>query len=636
VCFDYHSIGWKHGDINILNINEYEQNRDERLTHLDMVLSREEREQLLMYWGVPIQIIAGSTRAASKAKHQRRQTVVNTRKILKLEEVVDAASRKLKRALLITTTSKKQTGTTDENTTDDDRVEEEEEEEEEGIIHVTKDHRAYVDTMIASSRSLDNDNENKQIHVTEPDDDIIGKLDMNVTVSNVASAMMMNNSSETPTSVTRIDASEVDDVYDDDDDDDDDYDDYTLGATTLGNNSTYTTPSLIEIENFYRELELELFGDETELPSFVGQTLEVPLKYTTNALNNKNNNNNGMVMKEDTSSSSHSGTSNSNPQSAFVEKYRSVGHTPVFAADDEYRNCSYNNSPMYYNNTNSAQQQHQQQHQQESNYDNIPTTSTRTRIYQNNNNNNNHIGVGENVYYCHPFPNHPPQAVRYEPTHHSPVDSNINNNRQYHGRSFESAGTNNDLNTHKTQNRSMYGDPDPRRMIPYPRSGIYEPMHNPLNINNSNNCRRRNGSFDDSTYNQTTTDNQFLRQSSSDVSGIQYHHHTQQFRSSSFPIEYSAGNNNTESSSFRRTDADADADAAADHHHHQYKKYDECHSHSQSQYSCFDGGGPQIRHMPLHGHLSPNQWMEGKNSDGERLSYNNATVTTITEGSSSP
>ncbi|OEU16459.1 hypothetical protein FRACYDRAFT_239051 [Fragilariopsis cylindrus CCMP1102] len=491
-------IGWKHGDIKIINIHEYEQSREYgRVTNLGMVLTREEREQLLMYWGVPIPLIAGSTRAASKAKHQRRQTVINTRKMFKLEKAMELASRKLKRALLIrssstTTTKKHATGTIDENNTDDD--DDDDRLEEEGIIpesmaHLVSksnntlllenDHRTAEDTMTASSYSLD-DNENKEteqihnIHVTEPDDDIIGKMDMSV-----------------KTGVTGKDANEVDkDVKDDDD--------YTLGATTLGNNSAYTTPSTIEMENFYRELELELFGDETELPSFVGQTLEVPLsKFTNTSSSNANANNNGMVMKEDTSY--HSGTSNSNPQSAFVEKYRGVGPTPVFAADDEYRNCLCNYSPMYYN-TNSAQQQHQQQQE-----------IARTINYQHNN--NYHNEVGEDDYNCHPFPNHPPQAGRYEPTHHSPVDSNITNNQRYHGHSFESAGSNNDLNTHTTQNRSMYGDPHPQRMISYPRSGIYEPMHRPMN-NNGNNYRRRNGSFDDSTYNQTTTKNQFLQSSS--------------------------------------------------------------------------------------------------------------------------
>jgi hypothetical protein len=46
---------------------------------------------------------------------------------------------------------------------------------------------------------------------------------------------------------------------------------------TVGNNST--TQSELEIERFYRELELEMFGDEEELyelPSMVGQMLEVP------------------------------------------------------------------------------------------------------------------------------------------------------------------------------------------------------------------------------------------------------------------------------------------------------------------------------------------------------------------------
>jgi hypothetical protein len=46
----------------------------------------------------------------------------------------------------------------------------------------------------------------------------------------------------------------------------------SLSGMTLGNSST---ASALEMEKFYRELELEMFGD-MELPSMVGQTLEVP------------------------------------------------------------------------------------------------------------------------------------------------------------------------------------------------------------------------------------------------------------------------------------------------------------------------------------------------------------------------
>ncbi|VEU39917.1 unnamed protein product [Pseudo-nitzschia multistriata] len=49
----------------------------------------------------------------------------------------------------------------------------------------------------------------------------------------------------------------------------------SMTGRSLGGNST--TKSELEIEKFYRELELEMFGEE-ELPSMVGQMLEVPLK----------------------------------------------------------------------------------------------------------------------------------------------------------------------------------------------------------------------------------------------------------------------------------------------------------------------------------------------------------------------
>mmetsp|Transcript_22098 Transcript_22098/g.23674 ORF Transcript_22098/g.23674 Transcript_22098/m.23674 type:complete len:614 (-) Transcript_22098:845-2686(-) len=445
-------IGWNHEDSNKFNINDYEQNQGDRLTHLDMVLSRKERENLLIEWGIPNPIIAQSIRAASKAKNQRKQTVVNRRKVFRLEKAIEVASRKLKRVLLL---PRKRT---------DAFVEELSEQIVPNAIE--KDHRAK-DT-ISYSRSLDED-KTIQIHVAEPDDDIIGKVDMNITLSNVASFTPVET--EVPTDGG---------IYISEEDDDDDKnikddnisinDDFTLGATTLGNNSAYTTPSLIEMENFYRELELELFGDETELPSMVGQTLEVPVKYDD------------IVDEVDTRSyndTSRVGTVESNPQSASFEKYL-VG--PVSA--DESRKCSH--LPMYYTIT--------QQH--ESNYD-VPTTSTRTRTYH-----HNHINED---YYCHMFANQemalsaPPfsQAL-YESTH-----SLISNpDRRSHHTTFES-GTNH-LTT--SQNRS----------IPYSR-GSYEPMHTPMNDNY--NYRRRNGSFDSGS--QIITENQFVH--SPNESGMQYH-----------------------------------------------------------------------------------------------------------------
>lgn len=519
------SIGWNHGDSNKFNINEYEQNQGDRLTHLDMVLSREERENLLIEWGIPIPIIAQSIRSASKAKNQRKQTVVNHRKISRLEKAVEVATRKLKRVLLL---PRKRT---------DDFVEGLPEQIVSNTIE--KDNRA--EDRVSCSRSLDGDKKT-QIHVTEPDDDIIGNLDMSITSSNVAS--FTPDESEVPTG-GGIDTNEEDD--DDDKNINDDNisinDDFTLGATTLGNTSAYTTPSLIEMENFYRELELELFGDETELPSMVGQTLEVPVKYNNivDEVDKRSYNNTFQVDR--VKDISFTGTSNSNPQSASFEKFR-VG--PVSA--DESQKCSH--PSMYYTST--------QQH--ESNYD-VPTTSTRTKTYQ-----HNHINED---YYCHPFANegmalsapHFSQTL-YE-SRHSPIS---NPDRRSHQRIFES-----DTNYLTTpQNRS----------IPYPR-GSYEPIHTPINDNY--NYRRRNGSFDYTS--QIITENQFVH--SPDESGMQ---HYSKCRSSCTGVD-----------------------------DHQY----ECHSQSQDTY--FDG--PQIRHIPLHSNLSPNQWMEG--NDEERF-YNN-TIATITE-----
>ena len=347
------------------------------------------------------------------------------------------------------------------------------------VSHTIEKDRRAKDT-ISYSRSLDEDKK-IQIHVAEPDDDIIGKLDMNITLSNVASFTPVE--AEVPTD-GGIFTSEEDD--DDDKNIKDDNisinDDFTLGATTLGNNSAYTTPSLIEMENFYRELELELFGDETELPSMVGQTLEVPVKYNdiVDEVDTRSYNDTSKVgTAED--HASFIGTSNSNPQSASFEKYR-VG--PVSA--DESRKCSH--PSMYYTST--------QQH--ESNYD-VPTTSTRTRTYH-----HNHINED---YYCHSFANQE-MALSAPPFSQAPYESThsliSNPNRRSHHTTFES-GTN---HLTSSQNRST----------PYPR-GSYEPIHIPMNDNDNYNYRRRNGSFDSGS--QIITENQFVH--SPNESGMQYH-----------------------------------------------------------------------------------------------------------------
>ena len=478
-------------------MNDYEHNRGDRKFYLDMVLTRSEREELLLEWDVNMSTIVASTRAATKSKFQRKRTVVNARKFSKLEEVVEVTSRRLKRALLPRRRS-------------DDEAEKLEPTASQTF---ERDYSRTEETIISTLSSVDEDRQS-HTHVTEPDEDIIEKL--------------TNNTSDIPT---------VGIGSEGDNDNVSTSDEFTLGATTLGNTSAYS-PSVIEMENFHRELELELFGDDTELPSMVGQTLEVHL----DAERNSTTSNSGSGRVED--DISFAGTFHSNPQSAYLEKYR-VG--PVH---DESRSGSYGYSDMC--NTQELTC-------------GVSATSTRTRIYQHHQREN---------YYHPPFT----QGVSSPQIGYEQTDSPANDlHKQYNG-SFESLSR-----YPTTQNHGMYVPQsgfDPQ-YTQYPR-GSYEPMHSPPR-------------------------NNYPRQSE------MQEYAQSQFQPSNVPT---ASSLNAADFSFRHSDSGC------------HNRYAQSHFRSSRDVH-FDG--PQIRHMPQHGHLSANQWME--ESDDQQSYYNNATVT-ITEGNS--
>lgn len=218
-----------------MDMKEYELSRGTTQYYMDIILSRREREELLMEWGESMSSIAASTRAATKAKFQRRQTVHNARKLAKLEKVFGFASRRFKSPLL---SKKGADKTVDESTQPT----------------VSDSSKTFRSTTQRTFSTLQGDDDNRsQIKDTESNDHAN---------ENVLSRGMTDDCG--------VDDEEL--VSDD----------FTLGATTLGNNSSFS-PSINEIEKFYEELEFELFGDEVETPSMLGQTLEVPLDAQTNS-----------------------------------------------------------------------------------------------------------------------------------------------------------------------------------------------------------------------------------------------------------------------------------------------------------------------------------------------------------------
>jgi hypothetical protein len=100
------AIGWAHGKTQAIDIDKFENCRTKRRSELEMILPREERESILMYWGATMHDVSDAVRRNRKVKSQRNQTVSNMGKAERIEEVFESATRKLKRAVLCKKPSK--------------------------------------------------------------------------------------------------------------------------------------------------------------------------------------------------------------------------------------------------------------------------------------------------------------------------------------------------------------------------------------------------------------------------------------------------------------------------------------------------------------------------------------------------
>lgn len=96
-----HSIGWNYAlQSDYMSVDGYEKSKTDRRTHMDLLLSREEREYLLLdEWEVPRTQITEAIRSTIRTKNQRRTTVTNLTKSPILDEVMESVGRKWKRAL---------------------------------------------------------------------------------------------------------------------------------------------------------------------------------------------------------------------------------------------------------------------------------------------------------------------------------------------------------------------------------------------------------------------------------------------------------------------------------------------------------------------------------------------------------
>lgn len=228
-------IGWKYNEAPVIDIDTFESARSYRKSTSRLVLSREEREALLLNWGASFHDIVESVRSNLKIKNQRRQTVTNLGKVERIEEAFESATRKLKGALML----RRSTGNTLK------RLQEQ----------ANLAQSALVSLKIAEDRALSEIR--GKYNLVEAEEETNSEEDFDT--YHYHTAPIENN--EVLRTHMIIPAEEEDDER--------------SRRYSLAGNST--TPSEMEIERFYRELELEMFGEEN-MPSMVGQTLEVRLR----------------------------------------------------------------------------------------------------------------------------------------------------------------------------------------------------------------------------------------------------------------------------------------------------------------------------------------------------------------------
>jgi len=284
------SIGWAHSTARFVDINSYEDGKSKRRSQSDLVLSREEREEILTMWGISFNDIVDAIRSNIKVKSQRRQTVTNLGKMQRIEEAFESATRKLKRTLLL----QRRTG---------DKVKQLQEQADLAAA------KAFSQLRFVEERTLSEIRSPKGRVETEPErDDHLEQLAVQVEVSNFCrtspmesclrssvrsggngasmssgnNRMGMNRSGTDSGNGSNGNANS------------NSQNNGNSNGKTDGNNTgsdgnsvdgrsvaDRTTPSAMEMERFHRELEMEMFGEENfslsdDLPpSMVGQTVEV-------------------------------------------------------------------------------------------------------------------------------------------------------------------------------------------------------------------------------------------------------------------------------------------------------------------------------------------------------------------------
>lgn len=188
---------------------------------------------MLLNWGISFDDIIDAIRTNIRVKNQRRQTVTNVGKAERFELALEGAARRIKRALLLRRSTAEK-------------------------VRKLQEQAEVAAKAHVSSNELDEHKPSKQQAAgisSEEECNQDRDMTKNVTLAGLQEAVPPHQIISTTGSMSDFDELQE-----------------SLGGFSLGNS---TTASAKEMEYFYRELEIEMFGDAS-LPDMVGETLEVP------------------------------------------------------------------------------------------------------------------------------------------------------------------------------------------------------------------------------------------------------------------------------------------------------------------------------------------------------------------------
>ena len=238
------SIGWAHGEITVIDLDSYEQRRHGRRESSEMVLTRHERENLLKSWDIQPDVVASAIRSTIRVKKQRRQTVRNLRKAT-IEENVEKAKRALKKAFLL------RRGTDEE--------------------FRKLQRQAFVAADLLTRVQVDTIREEGEPSSSSPRPAVIICEDDAV----IAEKVFSDNDIGSDESVASPTISEDRDYIADGNGENIEIAQDERSRSSGLTQSNSTTESMKEMENFYKELEADLFGSQELPPYLVGQTIEL-------------------------------------------------------------------------------------------------------------------------------------------------------------------------------------------------------------------------------------------------------------------------------------------------------------------------------------------------------------------------